>query len=122
MRPERHTAALHRLREYRIWGGAASALFLLFIGLGLVNVLKTTLALPLLFSALLAGFGWIGATSLSRHAFVNAKRSIGKEATVAEFLMTELAVPFFPLLYMKLGREVRSWLSASPEPATRRED
>lgn len=121
MKQNQHETALRRLSAYRAWGAVACVLFFLVITLGAANVLRTTLKLPLLFATLLAGFAWIGATSVSRHAFVNAKRSIGKEATVAEFLLTQLAVPFFPILYQRLAREIRDWLPPAECPGASRD-
>ena len=59
-----------------------------------------------IFLLLLSGFLWIGLTSISRHLYILVKRAIGKEATVTEFLGTQLGVLFFPGMYLRLKKEV----------------
>ncbi|MEW6108752.1 MAG: hypothetical protein AB1632_06245 [Nitrospirota bacterium] len=60
----------------------------------------------IIFIALMAGFLWIGTTSIYRHSFILLKRYIGREVSMLEFMSTQFVVFLFPFAYRKLKREV----------------
>ena len=98
------------LSAYLLWGMVSVFLFIVFVLLLLVAVAQETTDMVLYFIMLLSGFLWIGATSVSRHVFVMLKRYIGKEISVLEFLSTQFIVLLFPVLYIKLRKEVQAYL------------
>jgi len=98
------------LSAYLLWGMVSVFLFIVFVLLLLVAVAQETTDMVLYFIMLLSGFLWIGATSVSRHVFVMLKRYIGKEISVLEFLSTQFIVMLFPVLYIKLRKEVQAYL------------
>ncbi len=94
------------LRAYLWWGAGAFFLFGGFAALVLLNLLRNGPDLLLLFSALISGFFWLGATVISRHVYVMTKTSLRQGTAVWEFLATQLSFPLFPFLYLSLRRRV----------------
>jgi hypothetical protein len=95
------------LTGYLFWGIVSICAFIVFIMLFSYAVVLETSNIILYFLLLLAGFFWIGVTSISRHIFVMLKRLIGREISIFEFLSTQFIVLLFPLFYMKLKKEIR---------------
>ena len=101
--------ALEALYKFRLRGLLSVAASVLFAGMLCISLVKDAVDyffIPLL---LFTGYFWIGMTSLGRHSYVLAKRAIGKEATVFEFLGTQLSFILFPLLYFRLKKEVEAF-------------
>ncbi|RPI37508.1 MAG: hypothetical protein EHM54_03000 [Nitrospiraceae bacterium] len=94
------------LSAYLLWGIVSICTFIIFVALLWVAVALETTGIILYFVLLLAGFLWIGVTSISRHVFVMLKRHLGKDISVFEFLSTQFIVLLFPFFYMKLKKEV----------------
>lgn len=97
------------LTKYRRWSFAAIGSFLLFVSLLSASNMAGEMHFEVLIMAMAAGFGWIGATSLSRHTLVVLKRHIAREMRVPEFLSTQLVIILFPFTYGKVKREVGSY-------------
>jgi len=95
------------LSGYLLSGIVSFSVFIIFVVLLSFAVIFEKTDMTLYFIVLLAGFLWIGVTSISRHVFVMLKKYIGKEISVLEFLSTQFAALLFPFLYMKLRKEVR---------------
>ncbi len=94
------------LSAYRFWGLAAVAFFALFL-LSVLSLVSTAgINYLLIASPLFFGFLWIGTTSLSRHALVQLKQSIGKEVSLLEFVSTQFVFALFPIIYRELKKEV----------------
>lgn len=85
------------------------AAFLLFVSLVISYLGGEDAAMLHLFIILLAGFLWIGATALSRHALVRLKQFIGSRVGMLEFLSTQMVAIFFPLHYVLMRREVAAF-------------
>jgi uncharacterized membrane protein len=94
------------LSSYLLWGGLSVIVFIVFIALLLFLVKYERADMLHYFIALLFGFLWIGVTSISRHAFILLKKFIGSKISIPEFLSTQFVVLLFPLLYIRLKREV----------------
>jgi hypothetical protein len=94
------------LSGYLLWGIVSICTFIIFVVLLLVAVVFEKTSLTLYFMVLLAGFLWIGVTSISRHVFVMLKRHLEKDISVFEFLSTQFIVLLFPFFYMKLKKEI----------------
>jgi hypothetical protein len=94
------------LVHYLRWGIASLLSFILFISALFIALSSGMVHFLFIFLLLLSGFLWIGLTSISRHAYILVKRAIGKEATVTEFLGTQLGILFFPAMYFRLKKEV----------------
>ncbi len=97
------------LAMYRFWGITATAAFTVFLFLIAVVYRLKEFNLALLFLALLAGFLWIGATSISRHCFVLLKNYIGGRVSLVEFLSTQFVVFLFPFAYRKVRAEAEDF-------------
>lgn len=97
------------LSSYLLWGSLSVIVFIVFMALLLFLVNHERAGILHYFIALLFGFLWIGVTSISRHAFVLLKKFIGRKISIPEFLSTQFAVLLFPLLYIRLKREVREY-------------
>ena len=95
------------LSRYLFWGIASVSVFIVFIVILLVAMIFEETGTGIYFVLLLAGFLWIGFTSVSRHIYVMLKRLLGKEISVMEFLATQLVVLLLPFFYHKLSKEVR---------------
>jgi hypothetical protein len=91
--------------RYRFWSLTASGAFAVFVFLLVTAHRAEKLNLLMLFFALLMGFLWIGATSISRHFFVLLKNYLGCRVSVLEFLSTQFIVFLFPLAYRKVKKE-----------------
>lgn len=97
------------LSGYLYWGIASICAFLVFVVLLLLAIALERADILLYLLLLLAGFLWIGVTSISRHLFVLLKKLIGKEISVFEFLSTQFIVLLFPFFYLKLRKEIRAY-------------
>ena len=95
------------LTSYLLWGIVSICAFIVFIVLLSYAVVLEKSNIILYFLLLLAGFFWIGVTSISRHIFVMLKRLIGRKISIIEFLSTQFIVLLFPFFYMKLRKEIR---------------
>ncbi|HEX8949410.1 MAG TPA: hypothetical protein VF790_10640, partial [Dissulfurispiraceae bacterium] len=84
------------LAKYRRWSLAAIGSFFLFVTLLSASSMAGEVHFEVLIMAVAAGFGWIGATSLSRHALVLLKRHIAREMGIPEFLSTQLIIILLP--------------------------
>jgi hypothetical protein len=91
--------------RYRFWAMTASGAFTVFLFLLVVVYRAEKLNLLMLFLALLMGFLWIGATSITRHAFILLKNYLGCRVSVVEFLSTQFVVFLFPFAYRKVKKE-----------------
>jgi hypothetical protein len=90
---------------YRFWAVTASGAFTVFVFLLVIVSRAEKLNLLVLFLALLTGFLWIGATSISRHSFILLKQYLGCRVSVVEFLSTQFVVFLFPFAYRKVKKE-----------------
>jgi hypothetical protein len=91
--------------RYRFWSVTASGAFIVFVFLIVIVSRAAKLNLLMLFFALLMGFLWIGATSISRHSFVLLKNYLGCRVSIVEFLSTQFIVFLFPCAYRKVKEE-----------------
>jgi hypothetical protein len=95
--------------RYRFWAIAASGAFAVFVFLLVIVCRAEKLNLLMLFLALLTGFLWIGATSVSRHSFILLKNYLGCRVSVVEFLSTQFVVFLFPFAYRKVKKEAEAF-------------
>jgi hypothetical protein len=95
--------------RYRFWAMAASGAFAVFVFLLVIVYRAEKLNLFMLFLALLSGFLWIGATSISRHFFVLLKNYLGCRVNLVEFLSTQFVVFLFPFAYRKVKNEAEAF-------------
>jgi hypothetical protein len=95
--------------RYRIWAMAASGAFAVFVFLLIIVYRAEKLNLLMLFLALLTGFLWIGATSISRHSFILLKQYLGCRVSIVEFLSTQFVVLLFPFAYRKVKKEAEAF-------------
>lgn len=101
--------AARLLRNYAIWGIAAILAFGLFLLFLYLVIISHQLSLLSVFAVLISGFLWIGATAISRHAFILLKQYIGKEVSMLEFVSTQFVVVLFPLVYATVKNEVEEF-------------
>jgi hypothetical protein len=97
------------LSMYLFWGMTATIAFAVFIFLLAAVYRAEKLNVFVLFLALLSGFLWIGATSLSRHFLVQLKSSTGQRLSLIEFLSTQFVVILFPFAYRRVKRETEEF-------------
>jgi hypothetical protein len=90
---------------YRFWGIMAGGAFVVFVSLLVLVYRAEKFSVVMLFVALVAGFFWIGATSLCRHSFILLKNYLGCRVNVVEFLSTQFVVFLFPFAYRKIRKE-----------------
>jgi hypothetical protein len=90
---------------YRFWGIIAGGAFAVFVFLLVIVYRAEKFNVVMLFFALVAGFSWIGATSLCRHSFILLKNYLGCRVSVVEFLSTQFVVILFPFAYRKVKKE-----------------
>ncbi|MDA8432682.1 MAG: hypothetical protein M0Z60_06945 [Nitrospiraceae bacterium] len=67
---------------------------------------RAELSIALLGMSLLAGFLWIGCTSVCRHSLVQIKDNVGQRIGTMEFLSTQFVFILFPYVYPKVKKEV----------------
>ena len=97
---------LRSLSLYRLSGAAAMASFAACVFL-LVQVMRSEeLNVVLLGMSLLAGFLWIGCTSVCRHSLLRIRDDVGRRTGMLEFLSTQFVFLSFPYVYPKVKKEV----------------
>jgi hypothetical protein len=97
------------LAAYRFWGVTATAAFAVFVFLLADVYLAEHLSVVMLLLALICGFLWIGATSISRHSLILLKNYLGCRVSVIEFLSTQFVVFLFPFAYRKVKGEAAAF-------------
>lgn len=107
--PQRIPVIEELLSLYRFSGAAAMVSFALFVSLLASVMHRPEVSYELLGMSLLAGFLWIGSTSLCRHSLIQIKDSVGQRVGMLEFLSTQFIFILFPYAYRKLKKEVNRY-------------
>jgi hypothetical protein len=105
-----HVPDIQRLLAlYRFCGATAMVSFAACVSLLGAVLYRSEVSYVLLGMGLLAGFLWIGSTSVCRHSLIKLKDNLGQEVGMPEFLSTQFVFFLFPYAYRKLKKEVNRY-------------
>jgi hypothetical protein len=97
------------LTLYLFSGVAAMVSFIACAALLLTALRHAEASYVLLGMSLLAGFLWIGSTSVCRHSLLLLKDEVGLRVEMREFLATQFVFFLFPFAYRKIKKEIRHY-------------
>ena len=95
------------LTQYCLLGAGTMASAVLFCVLLIIGTSDDGVYSGLPVALLFLGMLWIGGTVLCRHTFVLMRTHMRRRVTGLEFLSTNFAFLLFPLVCLKLRREIK---------------